>query len=867
MNTLATLFTEGRYTEAATFAQAMTVRFPSYGVGWKALGVALKNMGRSEDALLPMQKAAALLPHDAEAHSNLGAIFQDLGQLDEAVTSCRRAIQIAPDFIEVHYNLGNALHAMGRLDEAESSYRRVLQIEPNIAEAHCNLGITLHDMGRLNEAEASYQRALQIAPDFAETHNNLGNTLKDMGRLAETEARYRRALQIKPDYAEAHYNLGITLSELARMDEAEASYKRALQIRPDYAEALSNLGSTLQELGKLDEAEANYRRALQIKPDYAEALNNLGSTLQELGKLDEAETLFKRALQIKPDFTGALNNLALLFNTQGKASMALNTIKHSLQIKETAEAKSIFVACVKRLRFTNDDNEIRALMVRALTEPWGRPSELALICIGLAKLNLDIGKCVSRAVDAWPVRLSAQDLFGSNSITTLAANSLLSALLDSAPICDIEMERFLTMARHAMLDAAAKTPASNGGMDTTLSFYSALARQCFINEYVFSHGDDEIQQASVLRDALIAALEAKTPVPPLSLVAVAAYFPLYELPLAARLLDAQWPNAITALLTLQVREPAEELQLRASISHLTDIEDKVSLLVQNQYEENPYPRWTRMEPAGKAKNITGYLRQKFPLVSIKRHDTGNAIDMLIAGCGTGQHSIGTAQRFPGARILAIDLSISSLGYAKRKTHELGLTSIEYAQADILKLGSLGRSFDVIESVGVLHHLADPWAGWQVLLSLLHPGGFMKLGFYSEVARRNIVRVRNLITQRGYTETANEIRRCREDLIALDKTANFGTTLKSSDFFSISNCRDLLIHVQEHRMTLTDIEAFLKKNNLAFLGFEIEDDVLHAYRLRFPDDRAATNLSQWQIFENENPDTFFGMYQFWIQKPV
>jgi len=90
--------------------------------------------------------------------------------------------------------------------------------------------------------------------------------------------------------------------------------------------------------------------------------------------------------------------------------------------------------------------------------------------------------------------------------------------------------------------------------------------------------------------------------------------------------------------------------------------------------------------------------------------------------------------------LAVDLSISSLAYAKRKSRKLGLTTIEYAQADLLKLGSLGRSFDIIESSGVLHHLAAPWAGWRVLLSLLRPGGFMRLGFYSEVARRDIVRI-------------------------------------------------------------------------------------------------------------------------------
>jgi hypothetical protein len=75
----------------------------------------------------------------------------------------------------------------------------------------------------------------------------------------------------------------------------------------------------------------------------------------------------------------------------------------------------------------------------------------------------------------------------------------------------------------------------------------------------------------------------------------------------------------------------------------------------------------------------------------------------------------------------------------------------------------------------------------------------------------------------------------------------------------------LFHVQEHPATLTEIERFLQENKLAFLGFDISADVVQAYRARFPGDRAATNLAQWQLFENENPDTFVGMYQFWVQK--
>lgn len=141
---------------------------------------------------------------------------------------------------------------------------------------------------------------------------------------------------------------------------------------------------------------------------------------------------------------------------------------------------------------------------------------------------------------------------------------------------------------------------------------------------------------------------------------------------------------------------------------------------------------------------------------------------------------------------------------------------------------------------------------------------MQLGLYSEIARRNIVRVRYHLAERGYGGTDDDIRRCRQDLIDLDGAGYFGDVLKSSDFASMSACRDLLFHVQEHRVTLASIASFLKHNHLKFLGFELDGSVVDDYRDRFPDDQMATNLDHWQIFEYENPDTFLGMYTFWVQ---
>ena len=86
-----------------------------------------------------------------------------------------------------------------------------------------------------------------------------------------------------------------------------------------------------------------------------------------------------------------------------------------------------------------------------------------------------------------------------------------------------------------------------------------------------------------------------------------------------------------------------------------------------------------------------------------------------------------------------------------------------------------------------------------------------------------------------------------------------------DFFSLSNCRDLLFHVQETAVTLKQIGGFLRDNKLALLGFDLDAAVLARYRTRFPDDPDATDLSNWADFEAEQPSTFDGMYQFWAAR--
>jgi tetratricopeptide (TPR) repeat protein/SAM-dependent methyltransferase len=753
----------------------------------------------------------------------------------------------------------------GQLEQAERACRDVLTFERNHFDALHMLGIIAMRIGRLDAALPLLRQALTANERSADCHFNLAQVARALGQLDEAVAHFTQATTLKRDHVGAHVMLADTLLQQGRVDEARSRYERALVLDPRRVEAQHGLANALTRQGRLGEAVTHYRRVLALKPDFAEAHSNLGVALAALGQADEAAAEYQRALALRPDLFDVYRNLARLTLARGDAAQALAVVRRGLAVRETDELKGLFVQCMRALPAVSADDELRATLVRALTEGWGRPNELAGAAVSLVRSG-PAGEAIARAAAAWPAQPSAAEFWGPQERSAIAGDLLLRALLEAAPVPDIALERFLTGARAALLDLAGAADAATAPDFESLAFFCALARQCFINEYVFSRTEDETRQWNALQARLAAALQAGGAIPTLWPVAAGAYGPLHAIKGAELLLARPWPPAVAALIDQQVREPAEERQLREAIPAVTPIDDAVSVAVQRQYEEMPYPRWIKTAPTGAPTTPDWYLRNLLPHAtpapSGRALGHHGGIDILVAGCGTGQHAIETAQRFAGARVLAIDLSRTSLGYAKRKTRAMGLANIDYAQADILRLGSLGRDFDLIESSGVLHHLGDPEAGWRVLVSLLRPGGFMHVGLYSAAARASIRAARDFIAERGYGHNADDIRRCRQELMGLP--APIGDVTKFNDFFATSECRDLLFHVQEHQFTIPRIKAFIEEAGLMFLGFS--GAPAEAYRRRFPDDPAALDLDRWDALERESPLLFVNMYQFWLQQP-
>jgi 2-polyprenyl-3-methyl-5-hydroxy-6-metoxy-1,4-benzoquinol methylase len=565
--------------------------------------------------------------------------------------------------------------------------------------------------------------------------------------------------------------------------------------------------------GEFVQAENLCRLALSREPRHLRSLVLLGDVVQQGGRNKLAVKLLGQALELDRTDAAAHDNIAIAYQTLGRMEEAVAHFTHAMALG---------------LR----DPETLVKQSAAVTAPS------------------------KRLADAWPRQLQLAVLLGAEGANAMAREAMLLALLQSKVIHDLELERLLTAVRRGLLQYAIEAdrqPIDDNG----LAFFCALAQQCFLNEYVFALGDIEQAELQRVHDRIVDALQGGGEIAPLDVIVAASYLPLHRLPGASSLLARSWPDAVGRLLTQQIREPLEEESDRNNIPALTPIDDAVSLQVQHQYEESPYPRWTAV-PQIEPTTVVHFLRDRLNIVPISWPQTTVGVDILIAGCGTGSHSIDSALRFPQAHILAIDISRTSLAYARRKSRALGLTNIEYGLADILKLASLDQRFDVIETVGVLHHLADPAAGWRVLLSLLRPHGLMLVGLYSATARQSLTAARAFIAERGYRAT--DIRACRQELIQ-----RFGMP-PFRDFSSTSGCRDLLFNVMEHQFTIPQIEAFLDENHLTFLGFEqLPPDVLRQFRQQFSDAGALHNLGLWHAFEQMNPLTFGNMYFFWVQK--
>ena len=672
------------------------------------------------------------------------------------------------------------------------------------------------------------------------------------GKYKEAEKLSKRLTAKFQDHPFGWKALAAVYSQTGSISKALISNQKAVKISPNDAESHSNLGNILKELGRLKEAESSCRRALEINSNLPEAYNNLGIILQEFGKLDEAIINFRKSIEIKSNFVEAYINLGNAFKNQGKIENAINEYKKTLHIIPNYNVALYSIGnALTNITFKKNIPDLEELIYRILQKRnYVRPKYISGSIISLLKYNPIIVSALQKQSEG-----KLTDSIN-ETIIELSNVPLLLKLMEVSPIPNLEFELFFKDIRSIILLNISKIKKNSN----ILLFQIALSSQCFINEYLYSLTDLESKALLELQKQVEQKLKNNQQPFLSELACVASYKELFKFSWANLLSDNK---KIHKLKQTQILEPTEEENIRKEIPILLKIKNKISSKVQEQYEENPYPRWIDLGLRLYPKSIyivAKELKLKVENTYIKDLEKPR---VLIAGCGTGQNSIETASMFKECNVLSIDLSLKSLSYAKRKTIELGITNIKYMQADILDVDSLNQKFDFIESSGVLHHMENPFLGWENLVRSLKKGGLMRIGLYSKTSRRSINIIRNEIREFDIDFNYNDMKTFRDKIITSNKN-HHKKQLSSLDIHNMSTFRDLLFHSQEHQFTITQISEYLTQLGLKFCGFE-NKAVVNKFQLFNSKENDLYNLKKWELYEEQNPNTFLGMYQFWCQK--
>ena len=725
----------------------------------------------------------------------------------------------------------------GDLAEAQKLYETILQNFSNNIRAQQGLAslkkynatqslpqeevdqlVNLYNRGHITSVIKQCEVLVKQYAGEAVVWNILGASSHKMGIFDRAIEAYKRVILLNPENADTFNNIGVAFKQQGKFDEAIESYKKSLSLKPDNAGVYYNLGFALRDNGKFNEAIQAYKKSISLKPDYIDSYNNMGNILQDQGKLDEAIEVYIIALSLNPDYAEAYFNMGI-------------SLKGIIFKKPNPCLQKIITSLLEKKTYV-------------------RPNDISNAAISLLKLEPNLYKyLVSQNIDDEGLKILEV-------IADLSNLPLLLKLMSVCPITDIELERLLRRIRASLLSEISYLPNST----ELLKFQSALALQCFTNEYIYNHSEYEDKALEDLDELVKLTINNNQQPKAQFILCLASYKPLNHYEWSNSLLVT---NEIKNVFIRQVIDPNKETNLKKKLPLLENVTDKVSSKVKEQYESSPYPRWVNLRLHLKPVSISKVISEIKLKIFDNKIKNVKMPDILIAGCGTGQHSIETAAKFKGSKVLAVDLSTSSLSYAKRKTEELSIKNIDYMQADILDLDKLGKQFDIIESVGVLHHMADPVAGWRVLTNCLKLGGLMKIGLYSELARQDIVKMRKEISKAGFGSSDVEMKSFRNMLVKSDKN-HHRLIVKSSDFYTMSTLKDLLFHVQEYRFTISQIQECLADLGLKFCGFE-SGRIVADYKLTNTSEDDLYNLDKWHTYEVKHPGTFSGMYQFWCQK--
>lgn len=253
----------------------------------------------------------------------------------------------------------------------------------------------------------------------------------------------------------------------------------------------------------------------------------------------------------------------------------------------------------------------------------------------------------------------------------------------------------------------------------------------------------------------------------------------------------------------------------------------------------------------------------------------NNVRILDAGCGTGVSTEYLVHLNPEAQVTAIDISEGALTVAKERCKRSKAERVEFHYLSLFDAVQLPGQFDLINSVGVLHHTADPIGGIQALANKLAPGGLLHIFVYGEIGRWEITLMQRAIgllqgDKKGdYRDGVSIGRQLFANLPEDNRLVQREQTRWSLENQKDECFADMYVHPQEIVYNAETIFELIDAAGLEFIGFS-NPQVWQLERLlgKAPElmERAAKLTDRQRYRLIESLDTDVAHYEFFLAKP-
>ena len=270
---LATLLSQQRRDrELADLGEALLAAAPADGELIVNLSVALRRVGRLDEALQHARRGVVLLPAAVPAWNALGVAAMEAGRLDEALAAFDSGLKADGQHPALWLHRAMALQLLQRNQEALPIFAQFTRAFPQVSEAWRGLGAAQEALGQMPAALRSRQQAHALAPRDPDVVFEYASTLFKGGHFKDAARQFEDAVKLRENHAQSWLGLGRARLKLDDVAAARAALERAKSLDANDA-GIAHLHAAIT--GTLpDTVETDYIRNLfdDFAKDFEDAL-------------------------------------------------------------------------------------------------------------------------------------------------------------------------------------------------------------------------------------------------------------------------------------------------------------------------------------------------------------------------------------------------------------------------------------------------------------------------------------------------------------------------------------------------------------------------------------------------------------------